>query len=68
MDTYVEDVKSGLRSPINRAYVTEVSIDDEGHPQTVPFGLTLSGPGEEAEWEAAKKRIALRKQRRLEGF
>ena len=68
VDTYVEDVKSGLRSPINRAYVTEVSIDDEGHPQTVPFGLTLSGPGEEAEWEAAKKRIALRKQRRLEGF
>lgn len=68
VETYVEEVKTGERFLINRAYVTEVCVDDQGKPMTVPYGLTLSGPGEEAEWEAAKKRIALRKQRRIEGY
>lgn len=68
VDTYVEDVESGVRRPINRAYLTEVCIDENGRPVPVEYGLTPETPGEEAEYEGAKRRIALRKTRRQEGY
>jgi len=68
VDTYVEDVESGIRRPINRAYLTEVCIDENGSPVPVEYGLVPETPGEEAEYEGAKKRIELRRKRRQEGF
>ncbi len=61
VDTYVEDVKTGLRRPINRAYLTEVCVDKDGKPVPVPYGLTLSNESEKAEFEIAKKRRESRK-------
>ena len=67
-DVYVEDPKTGMRHMINTAYMTQVCIDDEGKPKLIPYGLEISGPSEQAEWEGALKRIELRKKRRLEGY
>ncbi len=69
VDSYVEDKKTGMRYVINRAYVTEVFVDDETlHPQQIPYGLELLTENEKAEWEGALRRIQMRKQRRMEGF
>lgn len=66
VDTYVEDL-NGMRRPINRAYLTLVAIDENGEPVQIP-GIILENEGEEAEWEAAKRRKELRIQRKKEGF
>lgn len=68
VDTYVEDRRNGMRHVLNRAYLTEVCIDDDDTPVLVPYGLNVKTENERAEWEGAEKRIALRKQRRMEGF
>lgn len=68
VDTYVEDRKTGLRHVINRAYLTEVCLDENEKPITIPYGLKIETPCQEAEWEGALKRIAMRKKRREEGF
>lgn len=64
--TYVEKL-DGMRYMINRAYLVLVALDDSDHPVEVP-GLSLETEEEKLEWEAAKKRCELRKQRRLEAF
>lgn len=66
IDTYVEDL-SGMRKPINRAYLVLVAIDEEGNPQTVPR-LVIETESERAEWEGAIKRTELRRLRRTEGY
>ncbi|MFA9377799.1 MAG: acyl-CoA thioesterase [Lachnotalea sp.] len=66
VDSYVENME-GLRRPINRAYLTMVAVDDDGHPVKVP-SLIIETESQRAEFEGAKKRIAYRKQRRSEGF
>lgn len=66
VDTYVEAL-SGIRTPINRAYLVLVALDEDGQPTKVP-GLILETESEKAEWEAGKKRRELRQTRRLEGF
>lgn len=66
VDTYLEDL-DGTRRPINRAYLTEVALDAEGKPAQAP-DLLLEGVAEQMEWESAKKRRAVREQRRKEGF
>ncbi|MDF2872725.1 MAG: thioesterase superfamily protein [Anaerocolumna sp.] len=66
VDTYVEEL-SGLRKPINRAYLVYVAIDSEGRPVKVPK-LKVETEAQKAEWEGALKRNELRKQRRIEGF
>ncbi|SFU99422.1 MULTISPECIES: acyl-CoA thioesterase [Lachnospiraceae] len=68
VDTYVEDRRNGMRHVLNRAYLTEVCIDTDDTPVLVPYGLNVKTESERAEWEGAEKRIALRKQRRMEGF
>ena len=68
VDTYVEDRRNGMRHVLNRAYLTEVCIDTDDTPVLVPYGLNVRTESERAEWEGAEKRIALRKQRRMEGF
>ena len=66
VDTYTEAL-DGSRKHINRAYIDMVAIDSEGKPIEVP-GLIAETPEQQAEYDAAKKRKALRKQRRQEGF
>ena len=66
VDTYREEL-DGSRQLINRAYMDMVCINCKGQPEQVP-GLVLETPEQQAENEAAKKRKAMRKQRRLEGF
>ncbi len=61
VDSYVENLK-GMRSPINRAYVTVVALDDAGKPTEVP-GILIETESQKAEWEAGKKRQKLRKER-----
>lgn len=68
VDVYVEDRDSGMRRVINRAYFTEVHVNDEGKPIPLKYGLSLESEIEKAEWEGAEKRIEIRKQRRLEGY
>ena len=66
VDTYIETL-DGTRYPVNRAYLTLVAIDTDGKPTPVP-GLIVESVGEQAEWEAGKKRKELRVERCREGF
>ena len=68
VDTYVEDRESGMRYVINRAYLTEVCVDESGKPVPVKYGLELLTETEKAEYEGAEKRIENRKARRSEGY
>jgi acyl-CoA hydrolase len=67
VDSYIEK-SDGTRHPINRAFLTLVSIGTDDTPIPVESKLILSNSAEETEWENAKKRVELRKQRRREGF
>lgn len=68
VDVYVEDKATGLRHMINHAYLTEVHVDEKGHPLPVPYGLALENDMERLEWEGAKKRKEIRRNRRIEGY
>ena len=67
-DSLVEDVSTGERKLINRAYLTEVYVDADGNPLEIPFGLELVSEEDRAEWEAALKRKDMRATRNSEGF
>ena len=66
VDTYIEDLE-GIRRPINRAYLTEVAINEDGSLRKAP-GLTIQNESERAEWLAGERRKQLRTERRQEGF
>ena len=66
VDTYREAM-DGSREMINRAYIDMVAIDCKGKPIQVP-DLLIETEAQKAEYEAAKKRKQMRKQRRMEGF
>lgn len=68
VDTYLEDMKTGERRMINHAYLTEVSIDDEGKSIAVPWGLVATTDEEHLECENARKRVEMRNIRRKEGY
>ena len=68
VDVYVEERETGIRRVINRAYFTEVLIDDAGRPIPLRYGLKPETEVEMAEWEGAKKRLEIRRKRRVEGF
>ena len=68
VDVYIEERDSGQRRVINRAYFTEVQVDEKGRPVPLKYGLTPKTEAEKAEWEGAKKRLEVRRQRRVEGF
>ena len=67
-DTYLEDLKTGMRHLINRAFLTEVCVDKEGHPTPVPYGLKIESVAEQARYEGALNRIKMRKLANQEGF
>ena len=64
--SYVENL-DGTRKLINTAYLVMVALDNNEKPTEVPQ-LKLETEEEAAEWQAAEKRSALRKQRRTENF
>lgn len=64
VDTYVED-ENGERTLINRAYLTEVALDNNDRPTAVPRLLTETEE-EEKEWEAAVVRRELRKVQKMQ--
>ena len=66
VDTYREAL-DGKREMINRAYMDMVCINCKGEPTEVPK-LILETEEQRQEYEAAKKRKQMRKQRRQEGF
>ena len=66
VDTFVEEL-NGTRRMINRAYLVLVALDKNDLPVPVP-GIILETDEEKTEWEAARKRCELRKQRRREEF
>ena len=66
VDTFVESL-DGARRMINRAYLVLVALDENDRSTPVPPLLTETEE-ERAEWEAEKRRIALRRQRLAEQF
>ena len=66
VDTYREAL-DGSREMINRAYIDMVCINCKGQPMEVPE-LLPETKEQKIEYEAAKKRKQMRKQRRMEGF
>ena len=66
VDTYREAL-DGKREMIKRAYMDMVCINCKGEPTEVPK-LILETEEQWQEYEAAKKRKQMRKQRRQEGF
>ncbi len=68
VDTWFEDLKTGKRTIINRAFLTEVFIDENSRPAKVPYGLVMESEAEMAKWEGAQRRINVRKQSKKEGF
>ncbi len=68
VDVYVEELKTGERHVINRAYFTEVCVTEDGTPVPVPYTIAPENPSEQAEWDGAIKRISMRKERRSQGF
>lgn len=66
VDTFIEHL-DGTRYQVNRAYLTLIAVDSDGKPTTVPQ-LELETIGQQAEWDAGKKRKELRIQRGKEGF
>lgn len=66
VDTYREAL-DGSREMINRAYIDMVAINCKGQPIEVP-DLCIETEEQKMEYEAAKKRKQMRKQRRQGGF
>lgn len=66
VDTFREQESGKLRL-INTAYLVMVAIDANQNPQKVP-GLIPETITEKMEWEAAKKRKELRKERKFSGY
>ncbi len=68
VDTYVENIDTGIRRAINHAYLICVHVDENGKPLPVKYGLEIETISEKAEWEGAVKRSKARKQRFNDGY
>lgn len=66
VDTFRERENGKLRL-INTAYLVMVAIDENQNPVRVPK-LVPETPTEKMEWESAKKRKELRKERKFSGY
>ncbi len=60
VDTFVEDLQ-GVRTLVNTAYLTEVALDENGHPTPAP-PLICDTMQEKAEYEAGRRRRSRRRQ------
>ena len=68
VDTYVENIETGIRRAINHAYLTCVHVDEDGKPLPIKYGLEVNTLSEQAEWEGGIKRNATRKHRTDNGY
>ena len=68
VDTYVENIETGIRRAINHAYLTCVHVDEDGKPLPIKYGLEVNTLSEQAEWEGGIKRNAARKHRTDNGY
>lgn len=66
VDTFVE-LLDGQRQLVNRAHIVFVALGDDQRPITVPR-LLLETEEERQEFENGKRRQALRKERRNQGY
>jgi acyl-CoA hydrolase len=66
VDTFVEEL-NGHKTKINSAYLVMVALDENECPTEVPR-LICETEEEMAEWEAGKRRNALRRQRAAEKY
>lgn len=64
--TFVESL-DGSKDIINTAYIVMVALDENEKPSPIPRLEPLTDE-EKTEWEAAVKRNAFRKMRKLENF
>ena len=64
VDTFVEELETGDHFSINHAYLVFVHIDDNGQPVPIRYGIKIESESEQAEWDNALIRSALRKERR----
>lgn len=64
VDSYVEDPGTGDRFLINHAYLVFVHVDDSGRPIPIRYGLRIETDAEQAEWDNAMIRSAIRKERK----
>ncbi len=64
--TYVESL-DGTKELINTAYLVMVALDENEKPTEVPR-LMLETDEERKEWEAAERRVRLRKKRNRENY
>lgn len=64
VDTFVEELETGNHFSINHAYLVFVHIDDNGQPVPIRYGIKIESESEQAEWDNALIRSALRKERR----
>ncbi|MBR5801032.1 MAG: acyl-CoA thioesterase [Lachnospiraceae bacterium] len=67
VDTYLED-STGQRQPINRAFITLVTLDEANNPCRIPYGIKIETTAQQGDYESALKRIELRKMRQGEGY
>ena len=68
VDSFVEDPSSCERTLVNRAYIIEVCIDDEGKPTVAPYDINPQSHEELIEWEDAQRRKEIRRRRAAGGF
>ncbi|MBO5163017.1 MAG: acyl-CoA thioesterase [Ruminococcus sp.] len=68
VDTYVENIETGIRRAINHAYLICVHVDENGKPLPVKYGLEVETVSEKAEWEGAVKRNKARRLRFNDGY
>ena len=64
VDTFVEELETGDHFSINHAYLVFVHIDDNGQPIPIRYGIKIESESEQAEWDNALIRSALRKERK----
>ena len=63
VDTYVEELETGDRFPINHAYLIFVHVNEAGEPIPIRYGLDIRSHREQAEWDGAQLRAESRRER-----
>jgi acyl-CoA hydrolase len=66
VEVRAEDPRGGPRRLVGNAYVTMVALDEAGQPRSVP-PLTLTNDAERRRFEAAERRMELRRKTRDPG-
>ena len=68
VESYVEDPATCERTIVNKAYITEVCVDEDGKPVVAPYDIDPQTHEELIEWEGAQRRKEIRRRRAEGGF